>query len=137
LRLDKKGQASAELIIVTVVFLVIAGSLINLASSEMDKSDAGNLGEARMMGEALTETINTVYTNGPGYSANLTLQNLSNSASYTVLVYTVSNTGYLNVSYHSSKINIKLIPNKITTSGAMSSGTIHQVTNNNGTIVIN
>ena len=92
MHLDKKGQASAELILATVVFLVIAGSLISLTSSEMDKADVGNLGQARMTGEALAETINTVYINGPGYSANLTLQNLSNSASYTVYVYNSSNT---------------------------------------------
>ena len=134
MQFDEKGQASAELILVTVVFLVIAGSLINLASSEMTKTDTGNLGEARMVGESLAETINTVYTNGPGYSANVTLQNLSNSASYTAYVYASNNVGYLNISYNNNNITIKLIPSMITSSGAMNSGTTHQVTNNNGTI---
>lgn len=133
---DEKGQASAELILVTVAFIVIAGTLISLTSSEMDKTDTGNVGQARMMGESIAETINMVYTNGPGYSANISLQNLSGSASYTVNVYTSNNTGYLNVNYGSNNITIKLIPTNVTSSGAMASGTIHQVTNNNSNIII-
>ena len=133
MHLDKKGQASAELILVTVVFMVIALSLINLASSEMDKSDTGNVGQARMIGESLAETINTVYVNGPGYSANLTLQNLSNSAGYTVYIY--NTTGNMSVIYHSNNITIKLVPMNVTTV-LMTNGTTHQVINNNGAIII-
>ena len=133
MHLDKKGQASAELILVTVVFMVIALSLINLASSEMDKSDTGNVGQARMIGESLAETINTVYVNGPGYSANLTLQNLSDSAGYTVYIY--NTTGNMSVIYHSNNITIKLVPMNVTTV-LMTNGTTHQVINNNGAIII-
>lgn len=133
-RLDNKGQASAELILVTVVFIVIAGSLIHLASSEMDKSDTGNLGQARMIGESTAEIINTVYINGPGYSADLTLRNLTNSAGYDVYVY--NNTGYVNVIYHNNNISIKLVPINVTSSSVMTNGTVHQVTNDNGNIVI-
>ena len=133
MHLDKKGQASAELILVTVVFMVIALSLINLTSSEMDKSDTGNLGQARMIGESLAETINAVYINGPGYSANLTLQNLSNSAGYTVYIY--NTTGNMSVIYHSNNITIKLVPMNVTTV-LMTNGTTHQVINNIGAIII-
>lgn len=129
--LDNKGQASAELIFVTLIFLVVAGGLIQLASSGMDKADTGNLGQARMIGEATAETINTVYTNGPGYSANITLPNFPNStANYKVYVYS---TGNMSVIYHGNNITIKLIPTNIT-SFNMSSGTTHLVKNNNGTI---
>lgn len=131
--LDKKGQASVELILVTVVFIVIAASLIQLASSELNKSDTGNLGQARMIGESIAETINTVYINGPGYSSNLTLQNLTNSAGYTVYVYSNA----INVIYNGNNITIKLIPTNVQSSGILTNGTIHQVTNNGNTITIN
>jgi hypothetical protein len=132
MRLDNKGQVSAELILVTVVFLVIAGSLIQLGSSEMDKVTTGNLGQARMMGELVAETINTVYTNGPGYSANLTLPRFSNStASYNVYVYS---NGNMSVVYNGNNITIKLIPNNIQTFTMTNNGTIYIVKNNNGTI---
>lgn len=132
--LDNKGQASAELLLVTVVFIILAGSLVNLASSGMDKSDTGNLGQARMIGETVAETINTVYINGNGYSANVTLPNLPNSAVY--YVYIANNTGNITVIYPNNNITIKLIPTNVKSSGPMTSGTVHQVTNNNGTVNI-
>lgn len=127
--LDSKGQASAELILATVVFMVIALSLFQLASSEMDKTDSGNLGQVRMIGESVAETINTVYINGPGYSANLTLP--SSPANYTV---NVNSNGNLSVFYHTNNITIKLIPTSIQSFSMKNNGTSYQVINNNGTI---
>ncbi|MGB9979436.1 hypothetical protein [Methanobacterium sp.] len=126
--IDSKGQASAELILATVVFMVIALSLIQLASSEMDKTDTGNLGQVRMIGESISETINTVYIRGPGYSANLTLPD--SPANYTVYV----SNGNLNISYHGNSISIKLIPTKVQTFTMTNNGTSYQVMNNNRTI---
>jgi len=132
MRGDNKGQVSAELILVTLVFLILALSLIQLGSSEMDKADTGNLGQARMMGEIVAQTINTVYTNGPGYSANLTLPNFTNStASYNVYVY---NNGNLNVIYKGNNITIDIIPTNIQNFAMTNNGTIYTVKNNNGTI---
>lgn len=127
--LDSKGQASAELILATVVFMVIALSLFQLASSEMDKTDSGNLGQVRMIGESVAETINTVYINGPGYSANLTLP--SSPANYTV---NVNSNGNISVLYHNNNITIKLVPTSIQSFSMKNNGTSYQVTNNNGTI---
>jgi hypothetical protein len=126
--LDNKGQVSAELILVTVVFLFITASFIQLGSSEMNKTDTGNLGQARMAGEIAAETINTVYTNGPGYSANLTLPN--STPSYNVYVYSNKN---MSVVYNGNNITIKLIPHNIQNKN-MNSGQTYKVTNNNGTI---
>jgi len=133
LRLDRNGQISAELILVTLIFLIIAVSLIQLVSSEMAKTDTGNLAQARMMGEQVAETINTVYINGPGYSANLTIPKFPNStASYTV---NVNNNGSLNVVYNSNNIYIKLIPTSIQSKTMKNNGTTYIVKNNNGTII--
>ena len=129
---DNKGQVSAELILVTLVFLIIAMSLIQLGSSEMNKADTGNLGQARMMGEMVAETINTVYTNGPGYSANLTLPKIPNStASYTVYVYS---SGNMSVVYQGNNISIDIIPTNIQSFTMTNNGTLYTVKNNNGTI---
>ena len=133
MRLDRNGQISAELILVTLIFLIIAVSLIQLVSSEMAKTDTGNLAQARMMGEQVAETINTVYINGPGYSANLTIPKFPNStASYTV---NVNNNGSLNVVYNSNNIYIKLIPTSIQSKTMKNNGTTYIVKNNNGTII--
>ena len=131
MHLDEKGQASIELILVTVVFLVIAGSLIQLASSEMDKSNTGNLGQARMIGETVAETINTVYINGNGYSVNLTLPN---NIVFTASVVNGTGNSTLYINYSSQIIPIKLIPNNIQNKN-MSNGQSYIVKNNNGTII--
>ncbi len=128
--LDSKGQASAELILATVVFMVIALSLFQLASAEMDKTDTGNLGQARMIGESLAETINTVYINGPGYSANISLPN---DFTYTASVVPGTGNSTLYVNYSNQIIPIKLIPTNIN-SKTMNSGQTYIIKNNNGTI---
>ena len=127
--LDSKGQASAELILATVVFFVIAITLFKLASSEIDKTESGNPGQVRMIGESVAETINTVYINGPGYSANLTLP--SSPADYIV---NVNSNGNLSVLYHNNNITIKLVPTNVQSFNMKNNGTSYQVINNNGTI---
>ncbi len=130
--LDSKGQASVELILATVIFMVIALSLIQLANSGMDKTDTGNLGQARVIGEAIAGSINTVYMNGNGYSANLTLPNLTNSTdSYIVYIYS---NGNLSVVYHDNNISIKLIPTNVQPFNMTNDGTSHQIINNNSFI---
>jgi uncharacterized protein (UPF0333 family) len=132
LRLDNIGQVSAELILVTLVFLIIAVGLIQLVNSEMAQTDTGNLAQARMMGEQVAETINTVYINGNGYTANLTLPNFPNStAVYSIYVYS---NGSLSVVYNSNNINIKLIPTSVQSLNMTNNGTTYIVKNNNGNI---
>lgn len=126
---DEKGIASAELIFVTVVFLIIAGGLINLTSSGMDKAETGNLGQARMAGEIIAGTINTVYINGNGYSANVTLPDLKSD--YVVYIYS---NGNISVVYNNNNMTIKLIPTSNIESFNMSNGATYQVTNDNGNI---
>ena len=125
---DNKGQASAELILVTVVFLVISMSFVNLISGEMDKTQTGELGQARVLGEKIAETINTAYINGKGYSANLDLPD-----SFDYKVY-VNNSGYINMEYNNQNITIKLIPVNSTDSTILYSGKNYIVNNSNGNI---
>ncbi len=131
MRLDEKGQASAELILVTVIFIVIAGSLINLANSEMGQSDTGTLGQVRMEGESIAETINTVYINGNGYSINLTLPD---NITFTARVVNGTGNSTLYMNYSGQNIPIKLIPNDIQNQN-MSNGQSYIVKNDKGTII--
>lgn len=126
--LDNKGVLSAELIFVTLIFVIIAGSFISLVSSGMDNTQTADLGQARMIGERIAGTINMVYRNGDGYSANLTLPD---DFDYKVHVYS---TGNMSVVYNSKNINIKLIPTTLQ-SFEMNEGTTYQVKNDNGTII--
>lgn len=126
---DNKGQVSAELILVTVIFLVMALGFINLTSNEMGKTQTGKLGEARMLGEKIAGTINTVYNNGAGYSINLDLPE-ADKLNFTA---TVNSTGYVTMKYGTQTIQIKLIPKKIDNQ-LMNPGERYKVYNDNGTI---
>ncbi|OEC84877.1 MULTISPECIES: hypothetical protein [Methanobacterium] len=127
--LDKNGQASAELIFVTVIFLVIAAGMIQLTGSEMNKADTGSIAQVRMIGESVAETINTVYINGNGYSINLTMPN--KTFDYTAYV---SGAGNISMEYNNQNITIKLIPVNSTEPVTISPGQSYIVKNVNGTI---
>jgi len=130
LRLDDRGFASAEFIFITLIVLVVIGGLAALVSSSQDKTQTGNLGEARILGEKIAETINTAYTHGNGYSVNLTLPTSPN------IIASVNNPPhYVNVSYGGQSIPIKLIPQNVQTID-LTSNHIYTVTNTDGNITI-
>ncbi|MGZ7046974.1 MAG: hypothetical protein ACXVHP_01670 [Methanobacterium sp.] len=122
--------------LVTLIFLIIAGSLINLTGSAVDKTQTGTLGEIRMIGERIAETVNTVYLNGNGYSINMTLPNTTDhKTNYMANVTTINNTAYVKMQYGPNYINIKLIPINVQ-SVNMNNGMKYNVTNENGIIKI-
>ncbi len=126
--LDNNGIASAELLFVTLIFLIIAGGFINLINSEMDITQTGDLGKVRLIGERIAGTINTVYINGNGYSANVTLPNNPNYTAY------VNSSGFINMEYNNQNITIKILPANKTQSVTMTQNQRYIVKNNNGTI---
>ncbi len=130
---DEKGLASAELLFVTLIFLIIAGGMVNLANSEIGITQTGNLGEARMVGEKIAEAINTAYINGNGYAINL---NLTNDINYTA---NINGSGYITMIYNGQSIGIKsMTVGNVTLANTtpIKSGTFHTITNVNGTIII-
>ena len=128
MRIDNRGLASAELLFVTLIFLIMAGGLINLASSEMGITETGNLGEVRMIGERIAEVINTAYINGNGYSINMSLPNDFN---YTVCI---NSSGFINMKYNNQNITVKVLPVDKIQDITMTNGQRYAVKNNNGTI---
>lgn len=128
MRIDNRGLASAELLFVTLIFLIMAGGLINLANSEMGITETGNLGEVRMIGERIAEVINTAYINGNGYSINMSLPNDFN---YTACI---NSGGFINMKYNNQNITVKVLPVDKIQDITMTNGQRYAVKNNNGTI---
>jgi len=135
LYLDNKGFATAELLFVTLIVLVIMTGMLSLISGEMDKTQTGNLGQARMEGEIIAETINTAYLNGNGYTINLDLpkHDTNNTIQFTAIVTSTGTKSVLTINYGTQSVDIKLIPKNIA-NFTMDSEQRYKVKNNNGTI---
>jgi hypothetical protein len=127
--LDNRGFASAEFIFVTLIALIIMGSMVTLVSSEMDKTQIGNLGQARILGEKIATTINTAYANGQGYSIDI------NIPATPIVSASVNNVtpGYVTVSNAGKSVAIKLIPQNVTPITLTSNSNYHVI--NNGTTI--
>jgi len=125
--LDERGIASAELIFATLIFLIIITSFLSLTSTEMTKNQTAELGEVRIAGERIAAAINTVFINGKGYAANVTLPS---DLTFTAIV---STNGSLTMNYKGNSTVIKLIPKNLT-SVTMNPGQKYQIKNVNGTI---
>lgn len=128
--MDKKGQMSADLIFVTLIAIVIMAGFVSFISNESQQNQTGNLGQARMQGENVAETVNTVYTNGPGYTINLTIPS---TPSLTAIISGSTHT--VTVNCENQNVVVNLIPTNIE-DATLSSGSSYIITNNNGTIQI-
>jgi hypothetical protein len=140
---DDKGQFSAEFILISLVALIIMGGFISLIGSTMDKSQTGDNGGARILGEKIAETINTAYINGDGYSILLNMTTLNAALSSTATPFnfqaTISNSsgsGVVTVQTLGTSSTVNLIPKKFNGTTTLTNTGIYKVTNINGTIQI-
>ena len=141
--LDNKGQASAEFIFVTLVAIIVIGSLISVIGNNQAKTVSGDVGGATVMGQKIAETINTAYINGNGYSLTLNLSTLNTGMNSTTLPFAftaaISNstgTGVVTVTTGGNNINVNLIPKKFSGTSNLNNNQVYTVTNVNGTIQI-
>jgi uncharacterized protein (UPF0333 family) len=141
LNFDNKGQASAEFIFITLIVIIIIGGMVSLIGGAQDQTKSSNVGAARIMGEKIAETVNTVYINGNGYNIDLDLRTLntamstgSNSFNYTATI--INNTGLVRVNTGGGNVDIKLVPNKFNGTLNLNNNNVYHVTNVNGTIQI-
>jgi uncharacterized protein (UPF0333 family) len=141
--LDNKGQFSAEFILISLIVIIIIGGFVSLIGSTMDKTQTANNGGARILGEKIAETINTVYINGNGYSADLDLRTMNNVLSsnsvpfsFTATISNSSGTEIVTVSTGSSTSTINLIPKQISGTITMTNNNVYKVKNVNGSILI-
>lgn len=81
---------SGDIILTILIATIIISGIGYFINSELNSTEVSKTGIARMAGEKVAETINLVYTNGPGYMVNITLPD----GNYTI---TVNDTGvYVN-----------------------------------------
>ena len=140
---DDKGQASAEFIFITFIVIVLVAGLVSLVGSNQAKTQVGDVGGARVMGEKIAETINTVYINGNGYSINMNLSTLNqgmNSSAYpfafSAAISNSTGSGVVTVTTSISSVNVNLIPSKINGTLTLNNNNVYTVKNVNGTIQI-
>ena len=142
---DDKGQASAEFIFVTLIAIIVIGSLVSVIGSNQEKTQAGDIGVANVMGQKIAETINTAYINGNGYSLTLNLSTLNNGMNstaypfaFTAAISNSTGTGVVTVTTAVSSVGVNLIPTKFNGSaiGNLNNNYAYTVTNINGTIQI-
>ena len=143
--LDNKGQASAEFIFITLIAVIVIGSLVSVIGSNQDKTQIGDVGGATIMGQKIAETVNTAYINGNGYSLSLNLSTLNstmNSSAYpfsfTAVISNSTGSGVVTVSTGAGNVAINLIPTKFNGSALnkLNNTGVYTVTNVNGTIQI-
>ncbi|MBV1766921.1 MAG: hypothetical protein KUA29_01220, partial [Methanobacterium sp.] len=113
---DNQGVATVDLLFATLIAMIIIGSLISIIGGETDRSSTAELGRARMVGERVATTINTVYTNGRGYSANITIPSDMD------ITVDVTTNGFVQVKYAGSTIDIRLVPKTNINSVTMNKG---------------
>ncbi|WP_321211901.1 hypothetical protein [Methanothermobacter sp. DP] len=127
--MDDAGVLSIDFLFATLIALIIIAGMVSIVDSELSRTQAGELGEARMMGERVVGAVNAAYTNGPGYAVNLTL---TSDFPYTIEV----RNGRVTVFYNSNTISLNLIPKVNVTTTNMTPGFTYTVRNQNGTITI-
>jgi hypothetical protein len=139
---DNKGQASAEFIFITLIAMIVIGSLVGVIGSNQAKTQMGDVGSATIMGQKIAETINTVYINGNGYSITMNLSTLNQGMNSTAYPFafsaTISNstgTGIVTINT-SPNVNVNLIPTKINGTSNLSNNGVYTVKNVNGTVQI-
>ncbi|AXV36789.1 MAG: hypothetical protein CIT01_00545 [Methanobacterium sp. BRmetb2] len=130
--MDSKGQVSVDLLFATLIAIIIMGSFVALITGGTEKTETAEFGRARMIGEKIAESINTVYVNGRGYSINLTMPAVSDLN----MTAQVMNNGYVNVYYQGRTTSIRLVPRQNISPITLSSGHMYRIRNNNGTITI-
>ncbi len=140
---DNKGQASAEFIFVTLIVIIIIGGLVSTIGSTQNKTQTGDLGGARVMGEKIAETVNTVYINGNGYAIDMNLTTLNQSMTstaypfgFTASISNSSGRGVVTVTSGGSSVGVNLIPMKFNGTSNLDNNNLYHVKNINGTIQI-
>ncbi len=139
---DNKGQASAEFIFITLIAMIVIGSIVGVIGSNQAKTQTGDVGSATIMGQKIAETINTVYINGPGYSITMNLSTLNQGMqstaypfSFTAIVSNSTGAGIVTINTNPN-VSVNLIPSKISGISNLNNNGIYTVKNVNGTVQI-
>ena len=133
MKLDNKGIATAELLFVTFIALVVIGAMLSLVSTGINNQQVGSLGESRIAGETIAEALNTAYINGDGYSVTI---HLDPDPAFTAEIISASNSSTLTIYNSGKNVTIPIIPKRFNSSYTLSSGKGYQIINIDGNITI-
>ncbi len=134
--LDKKGQASAELLFISLIILVVIAAMLSLVGGELNQIQTGDMGKARGLGEKIAATVNAVYVGGSGYRANVTIPGGITNPMTNITIN--NSTDSVDVRYMGKLVRIEVIPTSLGTFTINSSTTtdkIITVRNQNGNIL--
>jgi uncharacterized protein (UPF0333 family) len=144
---DDKGQASAEFIFVTLIAIIVIGSLVSVIGSNQAETQSSNIAGAKIMGEKIAETVNTVYINGNGYSITMNLSTLNSGLNSTTYPFSFTATpsnittngttmGVITVTSSATNMVINVIPTQFSGISTLKNSAVYNVTNVNGVIQI-
>lgn len=133
MKLDNKGMATAELLFVTLIALVIIGAMLGLVTTGINNQEIGSLGESRIAGETIAEALNTAYINGDGYSVTI---HLDPDPTFTAEIASAGNSSTLTIYNSGKNVTIPIIPKRFNSSYTLSSGKDYQIINIDGNINI-
>lgn len=133
MKLDNKGMATAELLFVTLIALVVIGSMLSLVTTGINNQEIGSLGESRIAGETIAEALNTAYINGNGYSITI---HLDPDPVFTAEIASAGNSSTLTVYNSGKNVTIPIIPKRFNSSYTLSSGKDYQIINIDGNLNI-
>ena len=128
---DEKGMATVDLLFATLLAVIIFGVFVASVSSSMDKADLSDFGHMRMVGEKVVASIDKVYSNGNGYSVNVTITEVNN-APYKI---TVGSDGNVVVDGAGNSVTLQTVPKSDIQSKVLEHGNTYAVTNVNGSII--
>jgi hypothetical protein len=81
--MDSRGIVTVDLIFATLLIIIVAGSIITIASDRMDTaSQTEELGKARITSENVAEAVNKVYSGGTGHSVTIKLPDITDKNYY-------------------------------------------------------
>jgi len=132
--MDRRGIITADLIFASLIILIIASSIISLASERIDAaSTTARLGNSRMIAENVAGAINKVYSGGNGHEVTLSLPANISGKDYEIRVNSsgvfVRTGGWFGKSY----INPKRISGGTV---SMYGNRVYHIRNDNSSIVI-
>jgi hypothetical protein len=132
MKLDNKGMATAELLFVTLIALVVIGAMLSLVSNEINQEQTGTLGEARITGENIAQALNTAYNGGNGYTVDI---HLDPDPSFMAVIQ--NGTTDLTLFTGGKNVTIKIIPQDFNNGTyTFYSGSNYRIMNNNNTLTI-
>lgn len=132
---DEKGMATVDLIFATFLAIIIFGIFVASVDSSMDKADLSDFGHMRMVGEKVVASIDKVYSNGPGYTVNVTITNVGNPPNYNPYEINVDSEGNVTVIGAGNSVTLHSIPKSNIQSANLKSGVTYTVNNTGENII--